>query len=147
MDDGLRAACADHDCSRVWHHILLPSGECFLSQRLDHSAGGRGRVHQPACATHVRLACVCRPHAMPPRHDSISQSNSDDPRFTPASTVPLRSARRSTAESARHGWDSRTKVAAAASASVRIKGHACRCELCTSFDRHTLCAGYKRWLQ
>ena len=84
---------------------------------------------------------------MPPTHDSISQYNANDPSSTTASTVPLRSARRSTAESARHGWDGRTKVAATASASVRMKGHACRCELYTSFDRHTLCAGYKRWLQ
>jgi hypothetical protein len=58
---------------------------------------------------------------MPPRHDSISQDNAGDSRFTPASNVPLRSSRRSTAESARHGWDGRTKVAATASASVRMR--------------------------
>ncbi|DBA82655.1 hypothetical protein WJX77_012224 [Trebouxia sp. C0004] len=54
---------------------------------------------------------------MPPAHDSISQNNAGDSRSIPASTVALRSVRRSTADSARHGWDSRTKVAAAASAS------------------------------
>lgn len=115
-------------------------------QHSDHSAGGRNRLHHPAYVTHVRLAeHLCGPHAMPPTHESISQNNAGDLRSAFASTAPLRSARRSTAESARHGWDSRTKVAAAASVSVRMKGHACRCKLCTSSDRHTLCAGYKRW--